>query len=310
MNRKKIVVVGCGTIGTTIAYSLMLECSSIAVSLINRSENKSWAKAFDISHCEPLLNKNVIKSERLEECNGADIIVMTAGALPKKDGTRADVLKDNVAIFKNFLPVLAKNNSNAVILNITNPVDSMAYAIQKITGFPEGRVIGTGTELDSMRMRRFIGERFGIDADKISFTIIGEHGDSMVPLWSCAEYDGQPLSEKLKGLDDSKDELLRKTKRAGWDIREAGEHSCYAISYSAVRIIKAMVEASESRLLVSSPFDGQYGIEDVFMSQFSVLGAEGVKDRIAMNISKDERIAVEKSAEIVRGQMKMVDGLL
>lgn len=310
MERKKIAVIGSGAIGTTIAYSLMLECSSVEISMINRSENKSWAKAFDISHCEPFLDGNTIYSESLEQCRGADILVMTAGALPKKNGTRADVLKDNIAIFKTLLPTLAANNPRAVILNITNPVDSMAYGIQRITGFPEGRVIGTGTELDTMRMRRFIGEHLGLAPDKISFHIIGEHGDSMVPLWSGGRYDGAPLFTGADGLGASKDELLHKTKRAGWDIREAGEHSCYAISYSAVRIIRAIVESTDSRLLVSSPFAGEYGIGNVFMSQLSILGSDGIEDRVVLDLSDDEQKALESSADIVWGQMKMVDSLL
>ena len=178
---------------------------------------------------------------------------MTAGALPKENGTRADVLRDNVTIFQSLLPELGKNNPQAMLLNITNPVDSMAYAAGKIAGLPPKQVIGSGTELDSMRLRHFTAQALGLDAEKLQILIIGEHGDSMVPLWSLATYDGIPLSEYCPTLNDHlKAELMHKTKRAGWDIRLAGEHSCYGIAFSAVRIAETILGYHQHPISVSS----------------------------------------------------------
>ena len=311
MKPKKIAIVGSGTIGSILAYSLFLKCENIEINLINRDEKKAWAKAFDISHCGAELPNRSIRPVGGDTCHDADVVVMTAGALPDEHGTRADVIKDNVKIYRQLLPAIAAHNPDATLICITNPVDAMAYAARRITGYPAERVIGSGTELDSMRLRTFTAEAFDLDPTKLSIDIVGEHGDSMVPLWSLAQYDGHPLTETLDDFDESdRATLLQKTKRAGWDIRLAGEHSSFGIAFSVTRIIEHILGFSRGTLTVSASLTGEYGLRDTCVSLPTELNGGGIVKRYTPPLSAQERGAFELSARAVRAQMDEVDRLL
>jgi L-lactate dehydrogenase len=314
-NASKITIVGSGAIGTTIAYSLVLRRPKLEIVLRNRDERKSWAKAFDISHCVPALEGSTIRAGSLDETAGSDIVVVTAGVLPKVDGKRSDVLRDNIEAYRGMISPLAARSENAVFIVVTNPIDSMAYAAYRLSGLPASRIIGSGTLLDGLRLRTFIGEAYELDPSKIEAEVIGEHGDTMVALWSRITYAGIPLDEYLrdKGIDfdaAARQRILNKTKRAGWDIRLAGEHSCYGISFSAVRIIEGILGYSAGPLAVSSLMSGDYGIHDVYMSLPSTLGRAGLASRSASPISLDETQALLASAAVLRSQLETVDLLL
>lgn len=256
-----------------------------------------------MNHCFPFLNGSKIKHESAETCHDADVIVITAGALPRENGTRADVLKDNVAIFQSILPALAQNNPNAYLLNITNPVDAMAYAAGKIAGFQPQKVVGTGTALDSMRLSQFTAEMLSLDSRALQIPIIGEHGDSMVPLWSLAQYQGQ-LFDATQLSAEQKAQLLHQTKRAGWDIRLAGEHSCYAIAFSAVRIIDKMFNACAEPILVScESTKDTYQLPNTFISLPTTFDSNGISQRIYPDITAEERHLLEASAAVVAQQL-------
>jgi len=318
MKQKKIAIAGTGSIGTTAAYILFLECPDIEIVMLSRESKKSWAKAFDISHCGAVFENRTITSCSYSSCKDADVILITAGALPRPDGTRADVLKDNIAIFKSILPQLAQNNPHAVFVNVTNPVDVMTYVIQKLSGFPPERIIGSGTELDSMRLRTFIAEQYELNPAQLTVPVVGEHGDTMVPVWGSMLYEDKPLKDTTGPFDDTeKEELLHKTKRAGWDIREAGEHSCYAISFSAARIIKAVLGVTKESLLVSSivhdtvcHFSGSSSITGSYISMPSQLGMGGIVSREMPKLDLTEQQQLIASAGSVRKMMKTADTLL
>jgi L-lactate dehydrogenase len=319
----KVTVVGAGSIGSTIAYSLALENSrdrdlegaASEVVVVNRDERKAWAKAFDLSHCLPELPGSSVRSGRIEDSAGSDAIVLTVGVLPREDGTRADVLADNVRIYAGLVPALAALSPKAVFIAVTNPVDAMAYAAFRLSGFPAARVLGSGTELDAMRLRSFVADARGLDSRALSIEIVGEHGDSMVPLWSRARYGGRLLAEA--GIEISsaeKAELLGRTKRAGWDIRQAGEHSCYGIAFSCLRILRGVLDPSERpqerTISVSTAFRGEYGIEGAYMSLPTRLDRSGAGERLAAPLADAEAAALRASAAAVRAQMDEVDRLL
>lgn len=310
MKKAKVVIVGCGSIGSATAWSLYMRHEDLDISFVNRNQDKAWAKAFDMSHCSPFLPHRNIQSETAAECTNADLIIMTAGALPKENGTRTDVLRDNVAIFQSVLPELGRNNPQAKLLNITNPVDSMAYAAGKIAGLPANQVMGSGTELDSMRLRHFTAQALGLDVEKLQMLIVGEHGDSMVPLWSLATYNGIPLSEYCPTLNDSlKAELMHKTKRAGWDIRLAGEHSCYGIAFSAVRITETILGYLQQPICVSSEMETSEAGRS-FISLPTKLTLSGIVGIARPNISADEEEKLSESMMIVQKQLEAVDNLI
>lgn len=311
----KITMVGCGAIGSAAAQALLLRREGIELLLVNRDGRRAWAKAYDMSHCAPELPGRSVRSGTIEESEGSDVIVMTAGVLPRADGTRADVLRDNVEVYGSLVPALAKSSPRAVFIVVANPVDAIAYAAWRFAGSPAGRVLGSGTALDAMRLRAFIAEAYGLEAERTGVEVIGEHGDSMVPLWGRATYGGRPLAELLaeRGADfgeAAKAELLRKTKRAGWEIRQGGEHSCYGIAFSLCRIVETILGFSEGPVAVAAPFAGEYGIEGAFMSLPTMLGRGGVVSRIAPELSGTELEALRASADAVRAQTDEVDRLI
>ncbi|MGA2545297.1 MAG: hypothetical protein ABSF43_02020 [Rectinemataceae bacterium] len=314
-NTSKITIVGSGAIGTTVAYSLVLRRPKLELVLRNRDQRKSWVKAFDISHCIPALEGSTIRAGSLDDTAGSDVVVVTAGVLPKVDGKRSDVIRDNIGAYREMIPPLAARSENAVFIIVTNPIDSMAYAAFRLSGLPASRIIGSGTLLDGLRLRTFIGEAYALDPSEIEAEVVGEHGDTMVPLWSCITHAGLPLGEYLRGrgidFDDAgRQRILEKTKRAGWDIRLAGEHSCYGISFSVVRIIESILGYTTGPLTVSSLLTGELGIHDVYMSLPSTLGRAGLASRAVPSISDDETRALLASATVLRSQIEMVDLLL
>ena len=276
----KITIVGSGAIGTTIAYALLLRRPGVELVLFNRDESKARVKAFDMSHCGPHLAGSSVRAGSIDDTAGSDVVVVTAGVLPKVDGKRSDVIRDNIEVYRKLIPRLAERSEGAVLVAVTNPNDAMAYAAYRLGGLPSTRVVGTGTLLDGLRLRTFIGEAYGLDPAGIEAEVIGEHGDTMVPLWSRAAYSGVPLDAYLRDAGmvfgaAAKLKILERTKRAGWDIRLAGEHSCFGISFSAVRIVEPPRRrrgAAHSSSLISGDFD----VRGVYMSLPVTLGRAGV----------------------------------
>ena len=311
----KISIVGCGAIGSTIAYSLLMRRLAAEILVFNRDAKKAKAKAFDLAHCTPGLDGARIRAGQLGDTADSDIIVMTAGVLPKEDGTRMDVLRDNVAMYRAIVPQVAQLSPRAVFIVVTNPLDAMTFATYRLSGFISSRVIGSGTLLDGNRLKCFIAEEFDLDSSRIELEVIGEHGDSMVPLWSRIRYSGETLkrylAERNRTMDDAiKGKLLQKTKRAGWEIRLANEHSCYGISFSVVRIIETMLGYSRGAPTVSSLASGEYGIDGLCMSLPSILDRDGVKGNEQPALSEEESRALHASARVLKEQTGAVDRLL
>lgn len=309
--KAKLSIIGAGSIGSAVAYTLALRRPNTEIVLVNRDQRKAWAKAFDVSHCLPELPGRTIREGPLEASAGSAVIVMTVGTLPRENGTRAEVLGANLDIYRALVPALAALSPEAVFLVVSNPVDAMAYATQRLSGFPAARVLGSGTELDSLRLRSFTAAFLGLEASRLSLNIAGEHGESMVPLWSLGLLDGKPLPYESLGLDEAaRTEILHRTKRAGWDIREAGEHSSLGIAFSATRIVEALLESSEGSFSVSTAMQGEYGIEKAYLSLPSLLSRAGVIGRLEPDLSDSEVAALSLSASAVARQMAAVDGLL
>ncbi len=248
----------------------------------------------------------------MDDTAGSNVVIVTAGVLPREDGKRADVLRDNIEIYRDLIPPIAARSPDAVFVIVTNPVDSMAYAAYRFAGAPASRVIGSGTVLDGTRLRAFLGQAYDLDPAKIKADIMGEHGDTMVPLWSRATYEGRPLATCLaeRGFDfDSaaREALIEKTRRAGWDIRLAGEHSCYGISFAALRVVESVLGHSEEPLTVSSYSTGDSALRDLYMSLPVTLGRKGIASRLMPPISEAETMALLASEAALRAQMNIVD---
>jgi len=311
----KISIVGTGSIGTTVAYSLLLRHPGLELQLWNRDGRKAGARAFDLSHTGPSTEGGSIRSGSLEDTSGSDIVVLSSGVLPKEDGLRTDVLRDNVEVFRELVPALAQRSGRAVFIVVTNPIDAMAYAACRLAGLPPAQILGSGTVLDCQRLGGFMAESLGLEASRIEARVVGEHGDTMVPLWSQVSYEGRPLGDHLleNGLvldNQAKRSILERTRRAGWDIRQAGEHSCYGISYSVLRIIESILGYSRAPLTVSSLLSGERGYRGLCMSLPFMLDRGGRGEPLALVTSDEEEAALSLSAQALKAQMLAVDKLL
>jgi len=311
----KITIVGAGTIGPEVAYSLMLKELTSEIVIINRDAAKGAAKAMDLSHCGPLTGGTRVSSGDYRDASGSDIVVITTGVLADKHGTRMDVLKNNIGMFQEIIPDLAESCPNAVMIIVTNPLDPMAYAAYRLSGFPASRVLGTGTLLDSMRFRQILGSRYGIDPSIIEAEVIGEHGESMVPLWSRVKAGGEPLEVYIgkRGMvlnASVKAEINRETERAGWNIRLGNVHSCYGIALSAVRIIEGILGFSQGPVTVSTLLNGEYGIRDMYLSIPVWLGRKGVLGIEAIVLNAEEERLLAESSDIMAGYVREACSML
>jgi len=304
MNDKKgkVTIAGAGSIGSTAAYGMLLRNSASQIVLVNRNEEKARVKAFDMSHCIPSLQEISIMGGGLQASAESDVLILAVGILPKKDGNRMDVLARNLEIYRDIVPRLAKLSPNATIVAVTNPVDLMALAAYSFSNFLDYRVLGTGTLLDTLRFKTFIGRVLGLPSAAVEATIAGEHGESMVPIWSKTRIFGTELKKyvKDKGIHWDKmieEGIMRRTRRAGWDIRLGNEHSSYAIAFSLALITESILGKENNFLPVSVRLKGEYGQEGIFMSLPSRLGFEGVIEKNSMDLYGEEREMMERSAE-------------
>lgn len=304
--KRKISIVGAGAIGSTLAYALMLRGVAEEIVLVNRSPLKARVKAFDMAHCAPLLGGVKIRDGSFEDAAGSDVVAVTAGVLPSKDGNRMDVLSRNIDIYRDIIPKIAANSPEAVLLAVTNPVDLMAQAAHRFSGFPAERILGSGTLLDSLRFRYFLGKALDVDSAHLEAYVVGEHGESMVPLWSSVRILGSGLEAYLeeRGFvlgETEKAEILNRTKRAGWEIRLGNEHSCYGIVFSAVTIIENLLGVSRMALPVSTL---RGGIEGVFMSLPAFLGRGGVEALALPELTETEMREIRYSANTLRNHLR------
>lgn len=307
----RVAIVGGGSIGATLAYTLVLTCPLTEVILANRDTRKAWGKSFDMQPMRAVACTEGIRESAIGECRDCDMVILTVGTLPKANGTRADVLAANIDIYAEHVPALATHNPNALFMSITNPVDGMAYALQRIGKLPAHRVMGSGTELDAMRLSHFIAEQFHLDPKHLDIKVIGEHGDSMVPLWSSATYECKPLEQATGVIDaQAREALLHKTRRAGWDIRLAGEHSCYAIAYAASRIVRTVLGFSFGTRLVSTSLGENENTSPLFLSLPTPFDSTGMRPHEFPVMLRDEELALEHSMEILAAQQAQVDELL
>ena len=301
----KIAIIGAGKVGTTFAYALILNGLAGEIVLIDVDKERTEGEVMDLSHAVPLSSPVRIWNGEYADCAGANIIVITAGASQRPGETRLDLLKRNTAIFRQILPQVLEYNRSAILLIATNPVDVLSYAAWKFSGLPSQRVIGSGTILDTARFRYLLSQRFDVDPRSVHAFIIGEHGDSEVPVWSLANIAGMrlPVYCSSNGFQcglDTLDEIFTQTRDAAYHIIERKGATYYAIATGLVRIVEAILRDQGSVLSVSSLQDDTYGVGDVYFSLPTVLDAAGVNHVIRLDLAEDEIAGLQRSARILR----------
>lgn len=295
--KTRIVVIGVGAVGSTTAYTLLLRERMDELVLIDANKDKAIGDALDMNHGLPFLGKAKVWAGTYEDCREADIIIITAGAAQRTGESRIDLLKRNVAIFESITDEVLKYNTEGIILIASNPVDVMSYFTWKKSGWPVNRVIGSGTLLDSSRFRYLIGDKLHIDPRSVHAHIIGEHGDSELPVWSLANIAGSEILLR----EEDKQEIFANTRDAAYRIIETKGATFYAIALALDRICTAILRNEASVLNVSTLLNDYHGINDVYLGVPCIVDHTGVREVLPLQINYHEKQLLNKSAEKLRG---------
>ena len=305
VNPKKAVMVGCGFVGSASVFALMQSGLFTEIVLIDADRNKAEGEAMDISHGIPFASPMKIYAGDYDDAKDAAIIIVSAGAGQKPGETRLDLVNKNVAIFKSIIPEIAKRGFEGILLIVANPVDILTQVAIKLSGLPEERVIGSGTVLDSARLKYKLGEHLAVDSRSIHAFIIGEHGDSEVVAWSSANVSGVELSQmcEMRGHYHHKEntrEIAEEVKNSAYEIINKKHATYYGIAMSVRRICEVIMRDEKSILPVSSMMYGEYGISDVALSMPAIVGKNGVETKLPIPLSKEELDRLQQSASMLR----------
>lgn len=312
MFRGKIVIVGSGNVGATCAYTIMLGGVFSEIVIIDVNKNKAEGDAMDIAHGVSLVKPVRVISGDYSDCRDADIVVITAGVAQKPGETRLDLLKRNTVVFKNIISgIMRYAPSDVILLTVTNPVDILTYITYKLSGLPKNQVIGSGTVLDTSRLKYMLSRHTGVDARNCHTYIIGEHGDSEVAAWSVTNIAGMTMSEYAsftgKCTKSDLDEMYSRVKNAAYEIIEKKGATYYAIAVAVDRITECIAHDENSILTVSSVFDGQYGIKDVALSVPTKVGGKGIEQIFEVSFSENELQSLKKSADTLSALIKQIE---
>ena len=308
----RIAIVGAGNVGATFGYSLLISGLATEIVLIDANHAKAEGEAMDLNHAMPLGRPARILAGGYEDCAGAAITVITAGSAQRPGETRLDLLQRNTAIFKQIIPSVVKHNPNGILLIATNPVDILTYVALKISGLSRNHVIGSGTVLDTARFRYLLSQQFDVDPRSVHAFIIGEHGDSEVPVWSLANIAGMRLAQycAVNGLGCSQpilDDIFEQTRDAAYHIIERKGATYYAIASGLMRICEAILRDQGTVLSVSSLINDYYGIDDVCLSLPTIVDLDGAERVIRLDLSADEIEGLRKSASLLKNTIAQLD---
>ena len=312
ISRSKVAIVGAGNVGSTFAFSLMISGVAREIVLIDANQERAKGECMDLNHGASFVQPVNIYSAGYEGCQEADVVVITAGAKQKPGQSRIDLVQTNAEIFKGIIPKIAKYAKDAILLVVSNPMDILTYITLKISGLPSSKVMGSGTVLDSSRFRYLISEHCHLDPRNVHAYIIGEHGDTELPVWSHANIGGIVLAKYCPVCDghcDYKKELgaiFEEVKNSAYKIIEAKGATYYAIGLALVRIVESMLRDENSVLPISTLINDYYGINDVCLSIPSVVNRKGVERVLKLELSGLEQEQLRHSAMTLKDIIKEI----
>ncbi len=305
VNKRKCAIIGCGFVGAAIAYTYAESGLFSEMVLLDVNHKKAEGEALDISHGLPFLAPMNIYAGGYADLADAALIVIAAGANQKPGESRLDLLSRNLSIFDGIVEKIVRHNREAIILVVTNPVDLLTYYTWKKSGLPAARVIGSGTVLDTARLKAMIGRHFSVDPRNVHSFIIGEHGDSEVPVFSSANISGVNLDDfcHMAGIEHYGEVLyamFEEVRDSAYRIIEGKGATYYAIAQAVLRITRSIMRDENSVLPVSTVVEGHYGVRDICLGVPAIVGAEGVKEVLDLPLDEKEAALVAKSAKTVR----------
>ncbi|HTZ96235.1 MAG TPA: L-lactate dehydrogenase [Terriglobales bacterium] len=301
----RVAIIGVGNVGATFAYALLLSGLAAEIVLIDSNHARAEGEAMDLNHALPFTHPTRVWAGDYSDCAGAIVTVLTAGAPQDPGETRLDLLKKNAAIWSQIVPQAVKPNPNGILLIATNPVDVLTYAAWKLSGFPPERVIGSGTILDTARFRYLLSQHFAVDARSVHAYIVGEHGDSEVPVWSSANIAGMRLQQfcqahRIPYDPQAMENIFLQTRDAAYQIIERKGATYYAVAAGLMRITQAILRNQRTVLSVSSLIRDYHGLNDVCFSLPTVIDRGGVEQVIQLELDAEETEKLRQSAQVLQ----------
>lgn len=305
MANNKVVIIGAGSVGATLAYALMQGGQAREITLIDRNADRALGEVMDLQHGVAFTRPVDVKVGTYEDCADAEAVVITAGAKQRPGETRLDLAGRNARMTAAIMEEIVRRNFPGVVLMVSNPVDVLTQVAWKVSGLPRQRVIGSGTVLDSARLRSLLSAHCGVDPRNIHAYVIGEHGDSEVAAWSTASIGGVPVKTYCSGRSrgkalDGYPALLDQVKRAAYEIISRKGATYYAVGLAVTQIIHAVLRDEHRVLPVSTVMEDFHGIPDIALSLPAVVGRAGVEKVLELDLDPDELAALQASAETIR----------
>jgi L-lactate dehydrogenase len=310
----KISIIGCGNVGMRYAYALVMSGLARQIVLTDRDRKRLEGEVLDLSHTAPYVSPVEIIAGDYPDTKDSDLVVITAGKKQKVGQSRIDLVKDNVEVFKEITSQIVKYSPNTILLVVTNPIDILSYAAYKFSSKPAKEVIGSGTVLDTARFRFLLAKHCNIDPHNVHAYILGEHGDSELPVWSramiggilfkeycpmCSRYTTCPHKKQLNNI-------FLEVKNSAYEIIEKKGETSYGIGLALVRITRAILHDENAILPVSSLVKGYLGIKNVYLSLPAIVNKDGVKQVLDIKLNKEEEQAFKSSASAIKKVIKEV----
>ena len=310
--KKKVTIIGAGSVGATTAFALLARNAASEVVLIDINTEKALGEALDIKQATPFIDNCDIYAGSYCDAVDSDVVVITSGIGRKPGQTRLELVQTNVNIIKGISKEIIKYAPNAIYIIVANPVDILTYAFLKYTGLPKNQVLGTGTVLDTIRLRTRLAEIYNVNKQQVHANILGEHGDTSFVAWSTATIAGVPLDEYNTSIatpyniptEYKREDVENYVRKSGGKIISRKGCTVYGIGMSTTHIVKTLSGNAETAMTVSSLHEGEYGISDVCLSSLSLIDSTGVRSIITQKLTDDEMRKLYESAETLKSVIR------
>lgn len=300
----KIIIVGDGAVGSSFAYTLVAQDIAREIGIIDINERRAEGDAMDLSNAVAYTRPKKIYQAEYSDCEDAEIVAIAAGVPQKPGETRMDLLNNNINVFEDIISKIVESGFHGIFLIATNPVDVLTYATWKISKFPKEKVIGTGTSLDTARLRREIAEKLNIDTRNVHGYILGEHGDTEFPVWSETNIAGVGIEDWLREHSNQTmnelEEIFENVKNAAYEIINRKGATYYGIAMSMAKIYKSILNDQASVLPVSCYLDGEYGHDDLFIGVPAIIDRKGIRKVIEIKLTDEEKEKMEISVKAIK----------
>lgn len=312
MKQTKIVIIGAGAVGSTFAFTMMRSGLAGEIVLIDANKERAEGEVMDLNHGLFFVPHVEVRAGEYSDCSGASIVVITAGAKQTPGESRLDLVQRNTRICRDIMTQVMEHTQDSIIIMVTNPVDILTQVAYRISDLPSGRIIGSGTVLDSARFRFMLSRHCRVDSRNVHAYILGEHGDTEVAAWSLTHIGGIPILQycSIRKIDcgpEQRKRISSAVRDSAYHVIESKGATNFAVSLALENIIAAIVRDSNSVLTVSTPLKGEFGISDVALSVPAIVNREGVHHILETPLAKDELQALQRSASVLQDILRQID---